>query len=74
MFHRQPLVDELFQRINPDVQMLGALPRDVSIPTGFVGFAHARTPHRDAVTALLKYLSTADAAKVFTECGMTPGK
>jgi len=59
---------------NPDVQMLGALPRDVSIPTGFVGFAHARTPHRDAVTALLKYLSTADAAKVITECGMTPGK
>jgi hypothetical protein len=54
--------------------MLGALPRDVSIPTGFVGFAHARTPHRDAVTALLKYLSTAEAARIFTECGMTPGK
>jgi molybdate transport system substrate-binding protein len=59
---------------SPDVQMLGALPRDVSIPTGFVGFAHARTPHRDAVTALLKYLSTAEAARIFTECGMTPGK
>ena len=59
---------------SPDVQMLGALPRDVSIPTGFVGFAHARTPHRDAVAALLKYLSTADAGKIFAECGMTPGK
>ena len=59
---------------NPDVQMLGALPRDVSIPTGFVGFAHARTPHRDAVAALLKYLTTPDAAKIFSECGMTPGR
>ena len=58
---------------NPDVQMLGALPRDVSIPTGFVGFIHARTAHREAAAALLKYLSTADAAKIFTECGMTPG-
>ena len=59
---------------NPDVQMLGALPRDVSIPTGFVGFAHARTPHRDAVVALLKYLTAPDAAKIFSECGMTPGR
>jgi molybdate transport system substrate-binding protein len=59
---------------DPAVQMLGALPRDASIPTGFVGFAHARTPHRDAVMALLKYLSTAEAGKIFTECGMTPGK
>lgn len=59
---------------NPDVQMLGALPRDVSIPTGFVGFAHARTPHREAVAALLKYLSSDDAGRIFTECGMTPGK
>lgn len=59
---------------NPDVQMLGALPRDVSIPTGFVGFIHARTPHREAAASLLKYLSTPEAAKIFTECGMTPGK
>src|SRR6185437_12301781 len=59
---------------DPAVQMLGALPRDASIPTGFVGFAHARTPHRNAVSALLKYLSTAEAGKIFTECGMTPGK
>jgi molybdate transport system substrate-binding protein len=59
---------------DPNVQMLGALPRDASIPTGFVGFAHARTPHRDAVAALLKYLSAAEAGKIFTECGMTPGK
>lgn len=59
---------------NPDVQVLGALPRDVSIPTGFVGFIHARTPHREAAAALLKYLSTPEAAKIFTECGMTPGK
>jgi molybdate transport system substrate-binding protein len=59
---------------DPNVQMLGALPRDASIPTGFVGFAHARTPRRDAVTALLKYLSSPEAGKVFAECGMTPGK
>jgi len=59
---------------NPDVQMLGALPREVSVPTGFVGFIHARTAHREAAAALLKHFSSDEAAKIFRECGMTPGK
>jgi len=58
----------------PNVQMLGALPRDVSIPTGFVGFIHARSPHREAAASLLKFLSAPAAAKTFRDCGMTPGK
>jgi molybdate transport system substrate-binding protein len=58
----------------PNVQLLGPLPRDVSIPTGFVGFIHARSPHREAAAALLKFLSAPEAAKIFRDCGMAPGR
>ena len=59
---------------DPLVEMLGPLPRDISIPTGFVAFVHAKSKAPEAATALIKLLTTPDAAKVFTECGMTPGK
>jgi molybdate transport system substrate-binding protein len=59
---------------DPHVQLLGPLPRDVSTPTAFVGFVHARSPHREAAAALLQFLSSSDAAKTFADCGMTPGR
>ena len=59
---------------DPLVEMLGPVPRDISIPTGFVAFVHAKSKAPEAATALIKLLTTPDAAKVFTECGMTPGK
>ncbi|HVA15693.1 MAG TPA: substrate-binding domain-containing protein [Stellaceae bacterium] len=58
---------------DPDVAMLGALPREISTPTGFVAFVHARSPEPKAATALVQFLGSAAAAKIFRACGMTPG-
>lgn len=59
---------------DPAVAMLGPMPRDISIPTGFVAFVHARSPAPDAAAALVRHLSSAAAAEIFIACGMTPGK
>jgi molybdate transport system substrate-binding protein len=57
----------------PGVEAVGALPRDISTPTALVGFlgAHSKEP---AAKALLAYLSGPEAAKVYTERGMQPGR
>jgi molybdate transport system substrate-binding protein len=62
--------------MDPDsrVEMLGALPRDLSTPTGFVAFVNAKSKEPDAAAALTRFLTTPEAQKVFTACGMTPGK
>lgn len=59
---------------NPDVAMLGALPREVSTPTGFVAFVHTRSKAPEAAAALVQFLGSAELAKVFTASGMVPGK
>lgn len=56
------------------VQLLGALPREVSTPTGFVAFVNSGSKAPDAAKALIAFLSSAEAASVFTKVGMTPGK
>ena len=58
----------------PGVQVVGPLPRDISPRTQLIGFlsAHARDP--EAAKALLAYLSGPEAAKVYTERGMQPGR
>jgi molybdate transport system substrate-binding protein len=58
---------------DPRVELLGALPRDISVPTGFVAFVNARSKAPDAAAALVEFLASADAAKIFAECGMAPG-
>ncbi|HEX3486029.1 MAG TPA: molybdate ABC transporter substrate-binding protein [Micropepsaceae bacterium] len=58
----------------PGVEVVGPLPEAVSTPTrlsGFVG-AHAKDPA--AAKALLAYLSSDEAAKVYKERGMVPGR
>ncbi len=59
---------------DPDVEVVGQLPRQISTPTGLVGFisAHAQAP--EAAKALLSYLSSPDAAVVYRACGMQPGR
>ena len=59
---------------DPGVDAVGPLPRAISTPTGLVGFlsAHAKAP--EAAKALLKYLSSPDAAKVYKALGMQPGR
>jgi molybdate transport system substrate-binding protein len=62
--------------MDPDdrVQLLGAMPRDLSTPTGFVAFVNARSKAPEAAAALIQFLVSADAASVFKKAGMTPGK
>jgi molybdate transport system substrate-binding protein len=58
----------------PGVEVVGALPEAISTPTrlsGFIG-AHAKDPA--AAKELLTYLSSGDAAKVYQERGMVPGR
>lgn len=58
----------------PGVEVVGPLPAALSSPTRLVGFvgAHAKDP--GAAKELLQYLSSAEAAKVYKERGMVPGR
>ena len=58
----------------PGVEVVGPLPRDISQPTELIGFlsAHAKDPQ--AAKALLAYLTGPEAAKVYRERGMQPGR
>lgn len=58
----------------PGVEVVGPLPESISTPTrlsGFIG-THAKDPA--AAKELLTYLSSSDAAKVYKERGMVPGR
>ena len=59
---------------DPGVETVGILPAAISTPTALVGFvsAHAKSP--DAARALLRFLSSPGAAKVYVASGMTPGR
>jgi len=58
---------------DPRVQLLGALPRAISTPTGFTAFVHARSQAPAAAQALIRFLTAPDAQHVFRDCGMVPG-
>jgi len=59
---------------DPGVDVVGQLPKEISTPTGLVGFvsSHANSP--DAAKALLSYISSPDAAAAYQACGMKPGR
>ena len=56
------------------VDIVGPLPREISTPTGLVGFVstHSKTPA--AARALLAYLSSPEVAGVYEALGMRPGR
>jgi len=56
------------------VEVVGALPREISTPTALVGFISSHTKAPDAARALLSYLSSADAASAYRACAMQPGR
>lgn len=58
----------------PGVEVVGALPNEISKPTGLVGYVsvHAKSPA--AARALLKYLSSPEASEVYRAFGMLPGR
>src|SRR5215831_3857493 len=58
----------------PGVEVVGPLPRDISTPTALVGFVSLHSKEPDAAKALLRYLSSPEAAVVYKERGMQPGR
>jgi molybdate transport system substrate-binding protein len=56
------------------LEVIGAFPRDLVPPTGYVGFLSAHTKDRPTARALLDYLSSAEAAKAWTSRGLQPGR
>jgi molybdate transport system substrate-binding protein len=58
----------------PGVEVVGPLPRDISTPTALVGYVSAHTREPEAAQALLRYLSSAEAAAVYKQRGMEPGR
>ena len=59
---------------DPGVDVIGILPREISTPTGLVGFVSAHAKDPAAAKALLAYLSSPEAAVVYKAKGMQPGK
>jgi molybdate transport system substrate-binding protein len=58
----------------PGVEVVGPLPRDISTPTALVGFVSAHAKEPEAAKILLRYLSSSEAALVYKERGMQPGR
>lgn len=64
----------LSEMTDPGIDIVGPLPRDISMPTGLVGFVSAHTRSADAAKALLAYLSSPQAAAIYRANGMEPGR
>ena len=58
----------------PGIEVVGPLPREISAPTRLVGFVSSHAKDPVAAKALLDYLSSPDAAAVYTAQGMQPGR
>jgi molybdate transport system substrate-binding protein len=58
----------------PGVEVVGALPKDISPPTYLTAFLSADSKNPDAAKALIAYLSSPEAAAVYKKLGMQPGK
>jgi molybdate transport system substrate-binding protein len=64
-----------YSEINdPGVYKVGMLPKEVSPRTALVGFVSAHAKNPEGAKALLQYISSPEAMKVYTEVGMEPGK
>ena len=58
----------------PGVEVVGPLPRQISTPTSLVGFVSAQSKEPAAAKALVSYLSGPEAAAVYKQRGMEPGR
>jgi molybdate transport system substrate-binding protein len=59
---------------DPGIDIVGALPKEVSPRTPLVGFISTHAKNPDAAKALLMYLTSADAAEAYKAARMEPGK
>jgi molybdate transport system substrate-binding protein len=57
---------------DPGVEIVGALPKEISTPTALVGFVSSHTKSPEAAKALLSYLSSPEAAVAYKACRMEP--
>jgi molybdate transport system substrate-binding protein len=58
----------------PGVEAVGPLPASISTPTTLVAFVSAHAKNADAARALVKYLSSPDAAATYKKVGMEPAR
>jgi len=58
----------------PGITIVGNLPRDISTPTQLIGFVSAHAKDATAARSLLAYLSGPEAAAVYRDKGMVPGR
>jgi molybdate transport system substrate-binding protein len=56
----------------PGVDFVGTVPPDVQPPTLYVGALPKNSQHPDAAIALMRFLSSAEAADVITKAGLKP--
>ncbi len=59
---------------NPDIDIVGPLPRDVSPPTIVIGFVSAHAKDPAAAKELLTYLSSPEAAAIYKAQKFQPGR
>jgi molybdate transport system substrate-binding protein len=64
----------LSEMSEPGIDVVGPLPREISTPTGLVGFVSTHAKDPVAAKALLDYLSSPDAAAVYRAQGLQPGR
>src|SRR5213079_452070 len=56
----------------PGVEAAGTLPESISPRTSLVAFVSAHAKNADAARALVRYLSSTDAAATYRKVGMQP--
>ena len=61
-------------RSTEELEVVGALPAEISTPTGFIGFIGAQAKAPAAAQALLTYLSAPAAAAAYKACVMEPSR
>jgi molybdate transport system substrate-binding protein len=64
----------LSEMSDPGIDVVGPLPREISTPTGLVGFVSAHAKDPAAAKALLDFLSSPGAAGVYKAQGLQPGR
>ena len=57
-----------------NVEIVGALPREISTPTALVGYVSTHSKVPAAAKALLDYLASPEVAAIYRGLGMVPGK
>jgi molybdate transport system substrate-binding protein len=69
-----PYVSDLMGNRNPDLVVVGALPKDASTPTDIVAVVSTKATNGAAAKALLQYLVSPEAEAVYKAQGITPAK